>query len=231
MSKPSLSLPSALGASPHTPGDTGILRDDLSPGETTAPPLLVVVSGPSGVGKDATLKRMQAHHMPFHFVVTTTTRPRRPTEVEGVDYHFATMPEFQEKLERGDFLEHANVYGNMYGNSRSDIEAALARGTDVIMRIDVQGAATIRKKVAGAVFIFLVSTPQELETRLRARQTESEDALRVRLSTAAEEMQERVHFDYCLPNHDSHLDRTVDDIIAIIRAEKLRTHPRVIQFR
>jgi guanylate kinase len=195
------------------------------------PPLLVVVSGPSGVGKDATLKRMQARGEPFHFLVTTTTRVRRPSEVEGVDYHFVTGDEFQEKLERGDFLEHANVYGNLYGNSRSDIEAALRRGSDVIMRIDVQGAATLRKRVDGAIFIFLLSTLAELETRLRARKTESEDALRVRLDTAAQEMEERNHFDYCLRNEDSHLDHTVEDIAAIIRAEKLRTHPREVRFK
>lgn len=194
------------------------------------PPLLVVVSGPSGAGKDATLKRMQARKMPFHFLVTTTTRPRRPTELEGVDYHFATIPEFQAKLERGDFLEHANVYGNLYGNSRSDIENALAAGSDVIMRIDVQGAATIRKNVKDAIFIFLLSTLAELETRLRARKTETEDSLRVRLNTAAQEMLELVHFDYCLRNEDRHLDHTVDDIESIIRAEKLRTHPRRVQF-
>lgn len=196
----------------------------------TPPPLLVVVSGPSGVGKDATLKRMQARGAPFHFLVTNTTRPRRPSETEGVDYNFVTMSEFQARLERGDFLEHANVYGNMYGNSRSDIESALARGEDVIMRIDVQGAATIRKRVDGAIFIFLISTMQELEARLRARETETEVSLRLRLDTAAQEMKERIHFDYCLHNHDSHLDRTVDDIVAIIRAEKLRTNPRHVIF-
>lgn len=202
-----------------------------SPVDLPPPPLLVVVSGPSGVGKDATLKRMQALGAPFHFVVTTTTRGRRPNEREGVDYHFVSTDEFQEKLERGDFLEHANVYGNMYGNARSDIESALRRGSDVIMRIDVQGAATIRKKVDGAIFIFLASTIKELEARLRARKTEDEHALRMRLALAAEEIQEQVHFDYCIPNHDNHLDQTVDDIQAIIRAEKLRTHPRHIHFR
>lgn len=199
--------------------------------DAVAPPVLVVVSGPSGVGKDATLKRMQERNKPFHFLVTTTTRPRRPTEIEGVDYHFAGEQEFNDKLTRGDFLEYANVYGNMYGNSRSDIETALGRGMDVIMRIDVQGAATIRKKVDGAIFIFLISTLAELENRLRARKTESEDALRVRLNLAAQEMQERVYFDYCLPNHNSHLDQTVDDITAIIRAEKLRAHPRTVTFK
>ncbi|MBI4673333.1 MAG: guanylate kinase [Chloroflexi bacterium] len=196
-----------------------------------APPLLIIVSGPSGVGKDATLKRMQARGAPFHFVVTNTTRPRRPNEVEGVDYHFMSVAEFQTKLAHGDFLEHANVYGNWYGNARSDIKAALAQGRDVIMRIDVQGAATIRQRVDGAVFIFLISTPAELEARLRARKTETEEALLRRLSTAAQEMQERTHFDYCLRNHDNHLDETVDDILAIIRAEKLKTHPRRIRFK
>lgn len=203
---------------------------ELTPPFPPPPPLLVVVSGPSGVGKDATLKKMQARGEPFHFLVTTTTRPRRPNEVEGVDYHFVTTDEFEDKLTRGDFLEHANVYGNWYGNSRSDIEAALQRGTDVIMRIDVQGAATIRKRVQGAIFIFLISTLDELKARLRARKTESEDALRVRLDLAAKEMEQSAEFDYCLPNHDSHLDQTADDIVAIIRAEKLRTHPRTIKF-
>lgn len=200
------------------------------PEHPAPPPLLVIISGPSGVGKDATLKRMQTRNTPFHFLVTTTTRARRPSEIEGVDYHFVSNDEFQNKLARGDFLEYANVYGNWYGNSKSDIEAALARGTDVLMRIDVQGAATIRKKVEGAVFIFLDSTIEELEARLRARKTENEDALRVRLNTAAQEMQEQTEFDYCLHNHDSHLDRTVDDIITIIKAEKLRTHPRRVRF-
>ena len=199
--------------------------------DTPASPLLIIVSGPSGVGKDATLKHMQARGAPFHFLVTTTTRPRRPTEIEGVDYHFLTPEEFQDKLARGDFLEYANVYGNWYGNARSDIEAALAQGTDVIMRIDVQGAATIRQRVEGAIFIFLLSSIDELEARLRARKTETEEALRRRLDTAAQEMQERVYFDYCLYNQDNHLDTTVDDILAIIRAEKLRTHPREIKFK
>lgn len=198
--------------------------------ERAPAPLLVVVSGPSGVGKDATLKRMQARGAPFHFLVTTTTRPRRPTEMEGVDYYFVTTQEFQARLMRGDFLEHANVYGNWYGNSRRDIERALGQGMDVIMRIDVQGAATIRARVEGAVFIFLSASMHELELRLRARKTETEQSLQRRLDTAAQEMQELVNFDYCLNNQDSRLDQTVDDIVAIIRAEKLRTHPRHIRF-
>lgn len=203
---------------------------DLYPECSSPSPLLVIVSGPSGVGKDATLKEMQLRGLPFHFLVTNTTRPKRASEVEGVDYHFVSMEEFQSKLERGDFLEHANVYGNWYGNSRSDIRQALERGSDVIMRIDVQGAASIRQRVRGAIFIFLVSTLAELERRLRERGTESEESLRIRLNTAAREMQARDEFDYCIYNQNHHLDTTVDDIMAIIRAEKLRTHVRRVEF-
>lgn len=208
----------------------GSALDRVAPELAHVPPLLVIVSGPSGVGKDATLKRMQAHDAPFHFLVTNTTRARRPSETEGVDYHFVTREEFEGKLARDEFLEHAVVYGNRYGNSRRDIQEALARGIDVVMRIDVQGAATIRKKVEGAVFIFLLSTMEELENRLRERKTESEEALQLRLRTAASEMQERDGFDYVVVNRDSGLDQTVNDILAIIRAEKLRAHPRHVRF-
>lgn len=196
----------------------------------TRVPLLIVVSGPSGVGKDVTLKEMQARGAPFHFLVTNTTRPRRPHEEEGVDYHFVTQEEFNSKLERDEFLEHAVVYGYQYGNLKTDIYSALAQGTDVIMRIDPQGAATIRQKVSGAIFIFLISTLPELEARLRARKTESEEALQIRLRLSAHEMQDMPKFDYVVINRDGELDRAVNDILAIIRAEKLRTHPREIRF-
>lgn len=199
---------------------------------TAAPaPLLVIISGPSGVGKDATLKRMQARGAPFHFLVTTTTRPRRATEVEGVDYYFVTPDEFQARLARGDFLEHANVYGNWYGNARSDIEHALAQGKDVLMRIDVQGATTLHARVENAIFIFLTASLPELEARLRARGTETEETLQRRLGTAAREIQARAFFDYCLNNSENQLDETVDDIVAIIRAEKLRAKPRRVWFK
>ncbi len=194
------------------------------------PPLLIIVSGPSGVGKDATLKRMKADGAPFHFLVTNTTRLQRPNEIEGVDYHFVTPDEFYRMLADGDFLEHAVVYGHQYGNSKREIEQAPANGEDVILRIDVQGAETIRHKVEGAVFIFLAAEMAELEQRLRARRTESEEALQIRLRMAAIEMQEMSKFDYVVFNRDDALDKTVADIEAIIRAEKLRAHPRVVRF-
>jgi guanylate kinase len=204
---------------------------DAFPTTLAAPqPLLIIVSGPSGVGKDATIKRMRADGAPFHFLVTNTTRPQRPEEVEGVDYHFVTTDEFERMLARGEFLEHAVVYGHHYGNSKRKVEQALARGEDVILRIDVQGANTIRHKVEGAVLIFLTAELGELERRLRARKTESEEALQNRLKMAAREMQDMPKFDYVVANRDEALDETVADIEAIIRAEKLRAHPRVVRF-
>ncbi len=205
--------------------------DALSTIRRAPQPLLVIVSGPSGVGKDATLRRMKEDGAPFHFLVTNTTRPQRPNEIEGVDYHFITPEEFERKLANGDFLEHAVVYGHQYGNSKSEIEQALARGEDVILRIDVQGAETIRRKVEGAVLIFLAADLAELEKRLRARRTESEEALQLRLKMAAGEMQAMPRFDYVVVNHDAALEQTVSDIQAIIRAEKLRTHPRAVRFK
>ncbi len=194
------------------------------------PPFLVVVSGPSGVGKDVTVKRMKEMGAPFHFLVTNTTRPRRASEQEAVDYHFVTHAEFNAKLGRNEFLEHAVVYGYQYGNSRSEIQAALAKGMDVILRIDVQGAETIRQRVEGAIFIFLTAPLAELEKRLRARRTESEQALQTRLRTAASELREMSKFDYVVANRDGELDQTAADIRAIILAEKLRTHPREVRF-
>ncbi len=194
------------------------------------PPFLVVVSGPSGVGKDVTVKRMKEMGAPFHFLVTNTTRPRRASEQEAVDYHFVTDAEFNAKLGRNEFLEHAVVYGYQYGNSRSEIQAALAKGMDVILRIDVQGAETIRQRVEGAIFIFLTAPLAELEKRLRARRTESEQALQTRLRTAASELREMSKFDYIVANRDGELDQTAEDIRAIILAEKLRTHPREVRF-
>ncbi len=206
------------------------MPDSFSTAVPPPPPLLIIVSGPSGVGKDATLKHMKTDGAPFHFLVTNTTRLQRPNEIEGVDYHFITPEEFYHKLGNGEFLEHAVVYGHQYGNSKREIEEALSRGQDVILRIDVQGAETIRHKVEDAVFIFLVTDLVELEKRLRARRTESEEALQIRLRMAAIEMQELSKFDYVVNNRDDALDETVRNIEAIIRAEKLRTHPRVVKF-
>ena len=191
------------------------------------PPLLIVVSGPSGVGKDAALKRMRELDYPFYFLVTNTTRPKRVEEVEGVDYHFVTKEQFGEMEQRAEFLERAVVYGYDYGNSRREVKEALARGQDVIMRIDVQGAATLKRLVPDAVFIFLLPPSiEKLEARLRKRRTEPEDYLRIRLHAGRLEMNEVDKFDYAIVNEDDALDETADLIYAIIRAEKCRVRPR-----
>ncbi len=191
------------------------------------PPLLIVVSGPSGVGKDAALKRMQELHYPFHFLVTNTTRPKRAEEIADVDYHFITKEKFAEMEQRGDFLEHAVVYGHAYGNSRSEVRAALARGQDVIMRIDVQGAATVKRLVPDAVFIMLLPPSIDaLETRLRRRRTEPEEYLQIRLHAARLEMGEVEKFDYVIVNEDNALDDTAQLIQKIIEVEKCRVKPR-----
>ncbi len=199
-----------------------------APIELPAPPaLLVVVSGPSGVGKDAALKRMRELKYPFYFLVTNTTRPKRTDEVDGLDYHFVTKEKFASMAESGEFLERAVVYGFDYGNSRREVRQALERGQDVIMRIDVQGATTIKKLVPDAVFVFLLPpSMQALERRLRNRRTEPEEYLQIRLHAARLEINEVEKFDYSIVNEDDALDETAQMIQAIIRAEKCRVKPR-----
>ena len=193
-------------------------------------PLLIVLSGPSGVGKDAALKRMKERGLPFAFVTTVTTRPKRPGEVHGKDYFFISLEEYQELLERDEFLEHAEVYGNYYGVPKEQVRQALARGEDVILRIDVQGAATIKKIVPDALFIFLAaSSMQELMERLVARKTETGIDLERRKETARKEMEALPMFDYVVVNRDDALDEAVDQIMCIIRAEKCRVIPREIK--
>jgi guanylate kinase len=191
--------------------------------DTDAGPLLVVLSGPSGVGKDSVLKRLQDLGVPLYVAVTVTTRPKRPGEVDGVDYRFVSVEEYQEILAGDGFLEHANVYGNLYGIPKQPIREALARGLDVIVRVDVQGAATVRKVVPEAVQIFLAPPSlAALEERLRQRKTESGVDLRTRTEKAREEMQELPSFDYVVVNEDERLDVAVERILAIIAAEKCR---------
>jgi guanylate kinase len=195
-------------------------------------PLLVVISGPSGVGKDAAVKHMEELGYPFHFVVTATTRPRRPNEVDGVDYHFFSHQEFAKMLEKGEFLEHAIVYGQHKGIPKKQVLEALESGKDVIMRIDVQGAATIRELVPEAVFIFLTaSSEEELIRRLKNRKTETSEGLERRIATAREEMKRLGEFDYVVVNRDGHLDDTVRIIAAIITAEKCKVKQRKIELQ
>jgi len=202
-----------------------------SPYHIESNPLLVIISGPSGVGKDATLKCMKEMGYPFHFVVTATTRPRRPTEVDGVDYHFVSEQEFAEMLEKDALLEHAIVYGQHKGIPKKQVREALKSGKDVIMRIDVQGAATIRRLVPEAVFIFLTASSEELSRRLEKRKTETPAGLERRIATALQETKRLDEFDYVVVNRYNHLDETVEAIAAIITAEKCKVKQRRIELQ
>jgi guanylate kinase len=193
-------------------------------------PLLVVISGPSGVGKDATIQRMKERSYPFHFVVTATTRERRPTEIEGVDYHFVSEVTFAEMIARGELLEHAQVYGQKKGIPKAGVRDALRSGQDVVLRVDVQGAATIRALVPQAVTIFLTAeSEEELIDRLGQRHTEDENQLRQRVETARAELQRVNEFKYRVVNQQCALDRTVDQVIAVMWAEKCRVDWRPVQ--
>jgi guanylate kinase len=193
-------------------------------------PLLIVISGPSGVGKDSVLQRMKERGLPFHFVVTATTRPQRPEEREGIDYIFVGREEFADMIEKGELMEYALVYSDYKGIPKAQVRKALASGKDVVMRVDVQGAATVRKISPEAILIFLTtSSEQELVDRLEKRDTESSEDLKLRIATARQEFKRIDEFDYIVVNRDSHLDETVDTITAIIDAEHHRVQPREVK--
>lgn len=200
------------------------------PAANPAPPLLVVISGPSGVGKDAALSELKKLDRPWRFVVTATTRPSRPGERPGVDYIFLDSGAFLRMKERDEFLECAQVYGRWYGVPRSQVRDGLRAGKDVILKVDVQGAETVRRLAPEAVFIFMVPGDfDELGRRLAQRMTESSPEMQLRLRTSREELARVGEFDYRVVNHDGRLDQAVADIDAIIAAEKCRVVPRVVQ--
>jgi len=192
--------------------------------------LLIVLSGPSGVGKDALLRRMKEQKYPFHYVVTVTSRPRREGERDGVDYRFVSQREFQQMIDNGELLEWANVYGNYYGVPRKEISQALSKGKDVIVKVDVQGAATIKRILPQAVFIFLrPPSMEELERRLRQRHSESARDLALRLRKAEEEMKSLPLFDHVLTSYQGKLDELISQIQSTVAAEKRQVKPRVVE--
>lgn len=192
-------------------------------------PLLIVISGPSGVGKDTVLDAMKSRGLPFHFVITATTRKPRKNEVHGVDYLFISQDEFARMIDEGELLEYALVYRDYKGIPKAQVRQALASGKNVIMRVDVQGAETVRKLIQDALLIFL--TPQneeELINRLRKRNTETSESLKLRIATTRQEYKKIHLFDYIVVNKDDHLDDAVDTIEAIITAEQHRVHQREV---
>ena len=192
-------------------------------------PLLIVISGPSGAGKDTVVQRMKERGLPFHFVVTATTRPRRANETHGRDYWFVSKEEFARMIEQNELIEYAIVYGDYKGIPKAQVREALASGKDVVMRIDVQGAETVRKMAPGALLIFITTdSEEELVNRLHERKTETSDSLAIRIATARKELQRVEAFDYVIINHDFKLDETVDVIRAIIQAEHHRVQQRKV---
>jgi guanylate kinase len=202
-------------------------RIDGAPGA-----LLVILSGPSGVGKDTIIAALQARRRrpDYHYVVTCTTRSPRPGEADGVSYRFLSAAEFEGLREAGELLESAEVHGNWYGTPRDDVRQALVAGSDVILKIDVQGARAVKELVPEALLIFLV--PPSLEAlfeRLRARATESADELEVRQRNAAIELARQGDYDYVVVNETGQVERTAARIDEIIAAEKAASPDRRVR--
>jgi guanylate kinase len=196
-------------------------------GSQARPPVLVVLSGPSGVGKDAALAELRLLDRPWHFVVTATTRAKRPGEREGVDYIFLDTAEFLAMKDRDEFLECAQVYGRWYGVPWSQVRQGLEAGKDVILKIDVQGADTVRRLAPQAVFIFMLpGSWGDLQQRLAQRMTESSAEMELRLDIARSEVARVEEFEYRVVNREGGLSQAVSDIDSIISAEKNRVKPR-----
>ncbi len=191
-------------------------------------PLLIVLSGLSGVGKDTVLAKLRKLKLPAFISISVATRKPRQDEKDGVDYYFISKEKYQAMVDKDELLESAIVYGHGYGIPREPVRKALKNGQDVIVKIDVQGAATIKKKAPQALLIFLVTySLEELEKRLKKRRTETEAELKLRLKTAVKELDSIPMFDYVVVNREGKIDRTIADIMAIITAEKCRAKPRV----
>lgn len=193
-------------------------------------PLLIVISGPSGVGKDTVVQCLKKRQVPFHFVVTATNRKPRRDEQDGVDYIFVTTAEFAQMIEDNELLEYASVYGDYKGVPKEQVRQAFLSGQDVIMRVDVQGAATIRQLAPEALLIFLIAgSDKEMIQRLRDRKTDTEDAIAMRVATARQELKRIDEFDYCVVNPQGDVDSAVEQILAIIVAEHARVKQRKVR--
>jgi guanylate kinase len=189
--------------------------------------MLLIVSGPSGVGKDTVIQSMRRipTKPPRYFVVTCTTRPRRDYEVDGEHYHFLEEADFERRRREGGFLEANLVHGHWYGTPREQVRQALVGGRDAVLKIDVQGAAVVKQKVPEALLVFLVPPSlEDLFERLQARATETADQLDVRQRNAALELARQEDYDYVVRNETGEIDRTAQRVDEIIRSEKA-AHP------
>lgn len=182
---------------------------------------LLVVAGPSGAGKATLVRALLAADAKVQLSISFTTRAPRDGEEDGRDYHFVSRDEFQAMVNRGEFVEHAEVHGNLYGTSQKWITDSMDAGVDILLEIDVQGAQQVRRLFADTVGIFILPPSRDiLEQRLRNRGTESEEAIVRRLANAREEISRVDEFDYVIVNE--HIDVAVRDIIGIVRAERCR---------
>ena len=192
--------------------------------------LLFVLSAPSGTGKDSVIQALKKKGMDFHVVASVTTRVPRPGESEGNPYYFISLEAFERMVNHNELLEYANVHGNWYGQPTQQITENLRQGRDVLLKIDVQGARTVRQKLPGAIYIFLVpGSIDELIDRLTNRQTETAAERKRRLDDAEIELSQWKYYDYVIVNRQGQLDDAVENLYAIIRAEHCRTQPRYVE--
>jgi guanylate kinase len=177
---------------------------------------LFVITAPSGAGKTSLVRALMAREPALRFSISYTTRPQRPTETHGRDYHFVTPAEFEAMAARGEFLEHARVFDNRYGTARGQVEASLGAGQDLILEIDWQGARQIRRAMPECISIFILPPSRaELERRLRNRATDTDEVIQRRLRDAASDMTHWDEFDYVVVNED--FDRALEDLLHIVR--------------
>jgi guanylate kinase len=218
----SVSVASASGFADHDP--IGISADEaIADLRARRRPRVFVISGPSGVGKDTVIERLRDVFPDIHFAVTATTRPRRPGEIHGIHYYFLSKEEFNQRLNSGDFLESAVVYDHRYGVLKSPVQHAVNRGQDVIIKVDVQGAATIRELAPNGIFIFLApESMSELLQRLKARKTDDPDVLMERFQAASRELASAFDFDYVVFNETEQVESAMDALCAIIQAERCK---------
>lgn len=192
-------------------------------------PLILIISGLSGSGKDTVINRLkEISTIDFHFIVTCNTRKKREGEIDGKDYHFISREQFLNMIENGEMLEHSVVYDDLKGVPRFEIEKALEKGKDMILRLDYQGMRKIKAVYPQAISIFIIPPDaEEWVARLRARNTDSEESLQLRIHTAVEELKYIDHFDYIVINDE--VDHAAMDLLTILRAEHMRSSNRSVR--
>ena len=191
-------------------------------------PLIVLISGPSGVGKDSVINKLRENCDSIHVIVTVTTRSIRSGEIDGKDYIFVDQKNFDQMINANRFLEYANVYGNQYGVPKDQVESALSRGKDALIKADVQGAHTIMKLEPSVLSIFIMpESTTDLENRLTKRMTESKAALKIRLDTAINEIKLASEFEFIVYNKQDRIEQTLEEIEKIILEAKNSSKKRV----